>query len=481
VHADRAPPHPQRLLERPSPRVKLCYCRENLLGGRVVKGREGWLALSAVAAAVGAWSQTGGAIQPPAQALPSPEAAAPASPGAAATASPGPAQSGPAYRNFAFTHLVAKLPENQVYETYRMGGLCLGNYTKAWHGGQAEEHIAPATKQAVRDELRAAGLKLEGDSDNIFEKTDAETSETELGAIIVDASFNYCLRYSPYNTSNTSITGDGAMSIDWQLYDKLTKTVLATIHTDGDYQVKTLTAGNSSLLFTGAFRENVKKLAASQTFRTALLTPETHDLAATSPTRQEPIALIGARAAPARPVSDAVGAVVLIFAGQAEGSGFLVSSDGLLLTDQHVVGDARYVKVRWPDGIEGLGEVIRSNKVRDVALVKTDPRGRKPLALRREPLQPGDGVFAIGAPTGDRYQSTMTHGIVSAYRTFEGLSFIQSDVNVNHGSSGGPLLDDKGEAVALTESGAQIAGAPLGLNLFTPVSDALDFLSADPR
>jgi S1-C subfamily serine protease len=52
---------------------------------------------------------------------------------------------------------------------------------------------------------------------------------------------------------------------------------------------------------------------------------------------------------------------------------------------------------------------------------------------------------------------------------------------VNHGSSGGPLLDEKGRAVGLTEIGYTIAGAPAGLNLFTPVSDALDFLAAEPK
>jgi S1-C subfamily serine protease len=171
----------------------------------------------------------------------------------------------------------------------------------------------------------------------------------------------------------------------------------------------------------------------------------------------------------------------MISAGQVEGSGFLVSSDGLLLTVQHVVGDAKYVKVQWSDGLEGLGEVVRSDKTRDVALVKTDPRGRLPIRIRRDPLQPGDTVFAIGAPLGDRFQSTVTRGVVSAYRTFEGLSFVQSDVSVNHGSSGGPLLDEQGEAVGLAEAGLQPAGAPVGINLFTPIGDALDFLGAQPQ
>ena len=437
-----------------------------------MRKRAGWLALALGAVAAGAWAQANQAIRPSSTRAPPSASAGPASATTAAS-----------YRSFAFTHLVVKLPDNQVYETYRLGAFCLGNYTKTWHGGQAEQKISAASTQAVREEMRAAGLKIDGDGENIFEKATPDTSETELGAIIDSVNFNYCLRprYGTAAATSYSITGVATMSIEWQVYDKLSKTVLAKIRTDSGYEISTPTEGNSGLLFSGVFRENARKLAASQAFRTALLTPEGANMAAAAPTNQDPIPLTGAIAAGARPMGDAVASVVMIYAGQAQGSGFLVSSDGMLLTDRHVVGDAKYVKVRWSDGIEGLGEVLRSDKVRDVALVKTDPRGRKPLALRREPLQPGDTVYAIGAPMGDRFQGTVTRGVVSAYRTFDGLSYIQSDVNVNHGSSGGPLLDEKGEAVGVAELGAQIAGAPLGLNLFTPVRDALDFLSAQPK
>ena len=96
-------------------------------------------------------------------------------------------------------------------------------------------------------------------------------------------------------------------------------------------------------------------------------------------------------------------------------------------------------------------------------------------------MQPGDTVYAIGSPLGAPFQSTVTRGVVSAYRTFDGLNFIQSDVTVNPGSSGGPLLDDKGEVVATTEGLIRVAGAPTNINLFIPLSDALDFLGAKPK
>jgi S1-C subfamily serine protease len=180
-------------------------------------------------------------------------------------------------------------------------------------------------------------------------------------------------------------------------------------------------------------------------------------------------------------IADAVGAVVLVLSGGGHGSGFLVSTDGYLMTAEHVVGSDKYVKIRWSDGLEGVGEVIRTDKRRDVALIKTDPRGRQPLALRREAPQPGDTVFAIGAPIDPKLQNTVTRGVVSANRIMDGFSFIQSDVTVDPGNSGGPLLDEQGRVLGFTDRGLRSAEAPTGLNFFVPIDDALRFLSAEPQ
>ena len=292
--------------------------------------------------------------------------------------------------------------------------------------------------------------------------------------------FDFCEPLIGYG--NTSISnGSGTLQVVWQVYSVIEQKVFAKIDTSGSVKVDSSAHSTFNTLLMSAFKDNVDQLIASNEFQKAVAATPTDATGVVKPSSLSPISLTGSLEAKGRPVGDVVGSVVLISAGQAEGSGFLVSADGFLLTDQHVVGDAKYVKVKWPDGLEGLGEVVRIDKTRDVALVKTDPRGRQPIRIRRDPLQPGDSVFAIGAPLGDKFQNTVTHGVVSAYRTFEGLSFIQSDVSVTHGSSGGPLLDEQGDVVGLTVAGMQPTGAPMGINLFTPIGDALDFLSAQPQ
>jgi len=179
-------------------------------------------------------------------------------------------------------------------------------------------------------------------------------------------------------------------------------------------------------------------------------------------------------------LAQSIESVAIVFAADGSGSGFLVSKDGYVLTNQHVVGGAKYVKLKWANGEETLGEVVRSDRRRDVALIKADAKGRAPLALRSDAPQLGDPVFAVGTPLDDKLQNTLTKGIVSANRVYEGQPFIQSDVAVTHGNSGGPLLDEKGRVLGLTVSGRAPDGAPVGLNFFIPIDDALRALALKP-
>ena len=380
-------------------------------------------------------------------------------------------------RPLALSRLVIRLTPGQEWGALQAGWFCLPGSKLTWKSGQQDIRNVEYL-DAFRDGMRQAGFQVEGDPDNLFEGP-VSVSDYEVAGVVTNINVHACL-------SNTGSGADGVkgsitLDMEWQVYSTLRKAVIGKTKTEAVFEIKSTVAGGLDALMLGAFRANVKNLAADQGFRTMFADVPLAPGDRLKPSSQAPIPLIGAIAAGPRSIADAAASVVVIFAGNGLGSGFLVSSDGLLFTDQHVVGDSKYVKVRWPDGIEGLGEVIRTDKVRDVALLKTDPRGRKPLGLRRDPPQVGDAVFAIGAPLDAKFQSTVTRGVVSANRTFQGLGYLQSDANVQPGDSGGPLLDEKGAVVAITESGYSIGGAPEGINLFTPVGDALDFLGAQPR
>jgi len=165
--------------------------------------------------------------------------------------------------------------------------------------------------------------------------------------------------------------------------------------------------------------------------------------------------------------------VVTIYAGDGHGSGFFISKKGYLLTNEHVVREANFVKVQLATGREILGDVIKVNSKRDVALIKVEESKVMALPIKNGELNIGNEVYAIGSPLAEDLKTSVSKGIISAYRVRDNLKYIQSDVTILPGSSGGPLLDENGNVVGVSVSNIIFLGTPSGINFFIPIQDAL--------
>ncbi len=372
-------------------------------------------------------------------------------------------------RPVALTRVGSQVRDAQQVGTAWYGVICIQPQTVTWK--DVSDGFVNL-KDVFGEELAAAGFKPESQPGNLFADQEATTTDLEVGAMLKAIDVSYC-------GSLVHTSGRITLDIQWQVYSNLRREVVATVDTHAMAQRKVSRVRHTRSLHQEAFAANVRELLANEQFR-QLVSASDPTVTATSgqAAAQAPIQLSGA-SRERTAIADASGSVVAIFAGSGFGSGVLVSSDGYLLTNQHVVGTARTVRVRWSDGLETTGEVVRSDKRRDVALVKTDPRGRMPLALKRTTPAVGAGVFAIGTPLDPKLQNTVTRGVVSANRIIDGFSFIQSDVPVTHGNSGGPLLDEDGSVIGLTVLGLYPAESK-SLNLFIPIGDALDFLALKP-
>ena len=162
------------------------------------------------------------------------------------------------------------------------------------------------------------------------------------------------------------------------------------------------------------------------------------------------------------------------FKGQ--GSGFIVSADGLILTNAHVVKDAKEVTVRLADRREFSAKVLGSDVATDIAVLRINAQGLPTVRLGDPKLlQVGDPVLAIGAPYG--LEQTATAGIVSAKgRSLPGdaaVPFIQTDAAVNPGNSGGPLFDAAGNVVGINAQIYSRTGGFQGVSFAIPVDVAL--------
>ena len=162
------------------------------------------------------------------------------------------------------------------------------------------------------------------------------------------------------------------------------------------------------------------------------------------------------------------------FRGQ--GSGFIVSPDGLVLTNAHVVRDAKQVTVKLSDRREFSAKVLGSDPTTDIAVLKIDAKGLPTVTLGDpSAVQVGDWVLAIGAPYG--FEQSATQGIVSAKgRSLPGdgvVPFIQTDAAVNPGNSGGPLFDAGGRVIGINAQIYSQNGGFQGLAFAIPVDVAL--------
>ncbi|MDT3679092.1 MAG: DegQ family serine endoprotease [Burkholderiaceae bacterium] len=159
-----------------------------------------------------------------------------------------------------------------------------------------------------------------------------------------------------------------------------------------------------------------------------------------------------------------------------QGSGFIVGSDGIILTNAHVVRDADSVRVKLADRREYSAKVLGVDPATDVAVLKIDAKNLPTVQLgESERLHVGDYVLAIGSPFG--FEESATSGIVSAKgRALPGDSyvpFIQTDVAVNPGNSGGPLFDAGGRVVGINSQIYSRTGGYEGLSFAIPIDVAL--------
>jgi len=157
------------------------------------------------------------------------------------------------------------------------------------------------------------------------------------------------------------------------------------------------------------------------------------------------------------------------------GSGFILSADGFVMTNAHVVEDASEVLVTLPDKREFKARIIGADKRTDVAVVKIDATGLPALKVGDvSKLRVGEWVMAIGSPFG--LENTVTAGIVSAkQRDTPGnyLPFIQTDVAINPGNSGGPLINMRGEVVGINSQIYSRSGGFMGISFSIPIDEAI--------
>lgn len=370
--------------------------------------------------------------------------------------------------------VVAKMRRGEPIGMESAGWLCVQKNTLEWRGGQVNITDDRFT-ETFQEELQRANYSVIGDPNSLFDDPSSWKAELLVAGLINKIETNVCFPLGPWGNYK-KVKGGAFIRVNWQVYGQLERKVIYETTTEGSFETMESSSGGAQLLLTNAFAAAVQNLLADPKFHNLVLRPKEQRAGSLPDPSYTSIVLDSPKVDMASAGEARIGAVT-VFAGKGHGSGFIVSPSGYVITNYHVVKEARIVKIRLANGRELLADVVRTDSARDVALVKTTETNLPALPLRlNTSLNIGEEVYAIGTPILEQLDVTVTKGIISAYRDVEGLKYIQSDVQIHPGNSGGPLVDGNGKVVGIAVSALTLNGLSQNLNFFIPITEAVSRL-----
>ncbi len=389
------------------------------------------------------------------------------------TAFPEAAASAPGARGaapkFEFARIRSKVASGDKIGWVENGLFCT-NRTDLRANAKIEEIANAEAAAAFKAEMSSLGLRSAAPEISSFDSTPARSDpDYRVGGVLQSMNLMEC-------HTATDRKGDFSITVKWEVFAPRLQKVVFSLVTSASIHTDSFETVGGREFEARAYLQALKQMMTDPGF-TALkavegapAAPPVGAAATLAPLHLKAAAAMSGGTQPNAPALR--NAVVTILQGNFSGSGFYVA-EGYLLTNQHVVGTAHYVKVKLANGSIIVGEVMRADARRDVALVKTDPSGVPSMHVSMADPPVGSDVFAIGSPLGENFAGTFTRGVLSGARQFNGLEYLQSDVSINHGNSGGPLLDGSSTVIAMTVSRIDQAA---GLSFFIPIREAANAL-----
>ncbi len=334
--------------------------------------------------------------------------------------------------------------------------------------------------------LNTNGFNVAGDPKDLFgQNKSVASAEYLVGASITQIKSNFCEDHHWWDGRPLNeYSGEMYLNVTWTVFSNLTQREVMEIQSGGYHRQIATKKEGIILTFHNAFAAAVESFISTKEFQDIALKAENAG-STLQAFKGQPLQLVLPEVSQEiieNKLDTVLSAVVTIRSGAGHGSGFIINEDGYILTNAHVVNEATNVAVILNNGLEILGEVIRTNEQRDVALVKVPLRIPSPLPIRHKQAENLEKVYVIGSPLKEELQSSVTSGIVSAYRNSSdpNSSYIQSDAAISPGNSGGPLLDQYGNVMGISVS--KLTGnSAEGINLFIPALNALDALKIIPQ
>jgi S1-C subfamily serine protease len=398
--------------------------------------------------------------------------------------------------SFALNRVVANIKRGTTIAHFPAGGVAgiegtLCNYshdgdsTMEWGSGTTNfGNWSSELGEVFYQALSSKGLNVAGNPKKLFDLSRVvQAADYLIGARITEIRGNFCQVHDVWQGNpKEKYSGELYVNVEWTVYSSILQREVLTLQTSGYFKLVKPKRQGIAVTLQEAFAAASENLLTSQKFVSIAVRKVSVDAGTKSGT----VKYFVAKEASSKPIekrlNSVLSSVVTVRLGRSHGSGFVISEDGLILTNYHVVGESRQVSIILNNGLEIVGSVLARHKARDVALIKIPLRVPSYLPLRTELPGQAERVFVVGSPIEVELQSTITTGVVSAIRVDPRtqLTFIQSDAAISPGNSGGPLFDQNGNVIGISVLTYIVPGSQ-SLNLFIPIKEALDSLNLKPK
>jgi len=263
---------------------------------------------------------------------------------------------------------------------------------------------------------------------------------------------------------------------EWQLFDNSQQTVIYSSRTPGVAQEP----GFAGPVVSAAILNSLQRVTAQREFAAAIARdsgePSRTARGEDGQTAIAMLRLVGARLRGIEhqfALKEQRDSFVTIRSDNAVGSGFIITADGYVLTAAHVIGGQAHVDVELASGVTLRASCVRTDVDSDAALIRLPGAGYRPVSIQRQVPGIASHVYAVGTPSG--LALTVTDGVLSSVRPDGSVHVLQTSASVSPGSSGGALLDSRGNAIGIVISKVVEADTE-GLGFAVGIADALDSL-----
>lgn len=315
----------------------------------------------------------------------------------------------------------------------------------------------------------------------LFEKTRSERPQMPrfvVGVKLVD--YNITALHDPRPDHGAgSVTSRTSLDLEWQVLDRSTGKVVLTQTTTGTHKHRQRSAeGENLAAFEDALiefleqGELVELVRMSKGFYSASAEP----MAEGTPAFHLDRPTIPEFSSLSEMIKYADRSCVTVITDEGHGSGVIINNEGHMLTSHHVIDGMNRIEVQFSDGLKQEARILAFDLPNDVALLDISGSGYRALPLGKgADAALGEEVITIGTPADLLLGQSVARGILSGKRKFEDLVYLQTDMAVSPGNSGGPLINSKGEVIGLVQ-GKIVSQGVEGISFATPIDRALQVL-----